>query len=163
MWDVFSTLDSDLAFQFVKFAIDQRAEEENEGDKTIEIDEDVLRDMKSVKYFSKKKGKALYMLKANKDYTTVKRKRRREFTTFDPDNKEEEKEYHGKRVKRQETENVMISNPFKKKRNVFLDEKEVRISRRNSDESDMRIDVPKKGAMTPNPFSHKDSEYLNFY
>ena len=84
MWDIFSTLDSELAHEFIKYSISLRSEEEKEGDRTIEISDEILNDLKSVNYFSKKKGKALFMLKSNKDYTQINRKRRREYDSFDP-------------------------------------------------------------------------------
>nr|AAA62603.1 ORF3 [Moneuplotes crassus] len=152
MWDIFSTLDSDLAIKFVRHSIEQRTQEVKEGDKTIEVSEEVLNDMKSVKYFTQKKGKALYMLKANKKYTNVKRKRRREFISYDPENQEEEKEPTGKRIKTKDSDHTIVGNPFKKKRNVFLEEKEIRVSDKNSEETDMNIDNYKKGTMNPNPF-----------
>ena len=47
--------------------------------------------MHSANYFSKKKGKALFMLKASKEYSLISRKRKRQFATYDLDNEKEEK------------------------------------------------------------------------
>ena len=143
MWDVFSTLDSDLALKFIKFSIDQRAEEEKEGDKTIEVSEDVLKEMESVNYFSKKKGKALYMLKASKDYTNIQRKRRREFISFDPENKEKPKNPFSKRTKVTETSNKKTTNPFAKKTKEKK-ETEKRLDEDKSGSSDMEIGIEKE-------------------
>ena len=85
LWDLFSTLNNELALKFVKYSIDQRAEEAVEGEKTIEIAEEILDEVKQFRYFSKKRGKALHMMKAKKEFTDVKRKRRREIASFTPE------------------------------------------------------------------------------
>ena len=50
------------------------------------MSEDVLNQLHAAHYFSKKKGKALFMLKASKDLGAIKRKRKKSFASFDPFN-----------------------------------------------------------------------------
>ena len=75
MWDAFSTFNSKTDEKFISHALKQRNEEVKEGDKNVEVWDDVLNQLHSANYFSKKKGKALYMLKASKDYTKFKERR----------------------------------------------------------------------------------------
>ena len=58
------------------------------------MSEDVLNQLHAAHYFLKKKGKALFMLKASKDLGTIKRKRKKSIASFDPFNNEEEKKKH---------------------------------------------------------------------
>lgn len=53
---MFSTLNSDLALQFIKYSTNQR-EEEMEGENTVEITEEVLVHLHFTNYFVKKKGR----------------------------------------------------------------------------------------------------------
>ena len=51
-------------------------------------------------YFTKKKGKALFMLKVGKKYGVVQRKRKKQYESLNLENLEEEKkEYQNKRAK----------------------------------------------------------------
>ena len=61
--------------------------------------EEVLNQLHSAHYFSKKKGKALFMLSASKELGTIKRKRKKQINEYDPLEIEEEKEYKSKRQK----------------------------------------------------------------
>ena len=62
-------------------------------------------------YFSKKKGKALFMLSASKELGVIKRKRKKYFKAFDPlEDKEENKDCHIKRGKFTEGNNVRITD-----------------------------------------------------
>lgn len=85
LWDLFSTLNNALALKYVKYSIDQRSEEAVKGEKTIEIAEEILDEVKGFKYFSRKRGKALHMMKAKKEFTDIQRKRRREIASFTPE------------------------------------------------------------------------------
>lgn len=101
MWDIFHTLDPDTAEEFIKFAMAQRSKEKDEGDRTIDIDKDVWNEIKSMQYYSKKKGKALFMLKASKQYKFGLGKRKRhQMELYDPNKEECKTEMSGKRVKR---------------------------------------------------------------
>ena len=62
MWDIFSTRDSNMANKFISFLLKERNLKDEEGEITVEIFEDVLNQLHAAHDFSKKKGKALYML-----------------------------------------------------------------------------------------------------
>ena len=44
----------------------------------VEVSEEVLNQLHSAHYFSKKKGKTLFMLSASKELGTIKRKRKKQ-------------------------------------------------------------------------------------
>ena len=69
-------MDPDLANKFISHSLKERNLENKEGDKTVEVSEDVLNQLHSAHYFSKKKGKALFMLTASKELGIIKRKER---------------------------------------------------------------------------------------
>mgnify|MGYP003441658618 CR=1 FL=1 len=77
MWDVFSTLNFELATLFVQHSMKIRNWAEDDKNKVVEIDEEILRDIKNASFFSKKKGTALNMLTIDRANKTIKRKRRR--------------------------------------------------------------------------------------
>ena len=66
-----------MANKFVNHSLKQRSMCEENEDRTVEISEDVLNQLHSANYFSKKKGKALFMLKAGKEIGVIQRKRKR--------------------------------------------------------------------------------------
>ena len=67
--------------RFVSHSLNQRSKHESNEDKTIEVTEDVLNQLHGANYFSKKKGKVLFMLKAGKKYGVVQRKRNKQYET----------------------------------------------------------------------------------
>lgn len=153
LWDLFSTIDNDLALKFVKHSIDKRADEEVAGDKTIEVAEEILAEVKTFNYFSKKKGKALHMMKAKKEYTTIQRKRRKQIDSFNPTH-EESKESPSKRVKRAEPSDSERMISLSRVKTKSKNEKEKRLGD-DSLQREMEIDskpstVPRKNI--PNPF-----------
>ena len=77
MWNIFSTKDSSMANKFISHSLKERNLKDNEGERTVEVSEDVLNQLHSAHYFSKKKGKALFMLSASKELGTIKRKRKK--------------------------------------------------------------------------------------
>ena len=79
LWDIFWTMDLDLANKFIAHSLKERNHKDQEGDKTIEVSEDVLNKLHSAHYFSKKKWKALFMLTASKELGIIKRKRKKSF------------------------------------------------------------------------------------
>ena len=110
MWDIFSTKDSSTANKFIFHSLKERNLKDNEGERTVEVSEDVLNQLHSVHYFSKKKGKALFMLSASKELGTIKRKRKKSIKEFDPfKDEEEKKEYWSKRKKINEEGNQKIT------------------------------------------------------
>ena len=70
----------------------------------VEVSEEVLNQLHSAHYISKKKGKALFMLSASKELGTIKRKRKKQINEYDPLGIEEEKEYKSKRQKQMKIE-----------------------------------------------------------
>ena len=110
MWDIFSTKDSSMANKFISHSLKERSQKDNEGERTVEVSEDVLNQLHSAHYFSKKKGKALFMLSASKELGTIKRKRKKSIKGFDPFKDEEEKrEFWSKRKKINEEGNQKIT------------------------------------------------------
>ena len=77
MCDIFCTHNEDVANKFVNHSLKKRSKCEENDDRTVEISEDVLNQLHSANYFSKKKGKAFFMLKVGKEIGVVQRKRKR--------------------------------------------------------------------------------------
>ena len=112
MWDIYNTLDEENANAYIKYAIAQRFKEKEEGDKTVDIYEEVWNEIKQLEYFSKKKGKALFMLKSNKKFSQNSRKRRhRDIVAYRPDDPELYKWKPQRRIKDTEME---LRTPSKK-------------------------------------------------
>ena len=102
MRDIFCTHNEDMANKFVNHSQKQRSKCEENEDRTVEISEDVLNQLHIANYFSKKKGKALFMLKVGKEIGVIqrKRKRKRVYKSSEPNSFEEEKNgYRNKRTK----------------------------------------------------------------
>ena len=152
MWDVFSTFNSKTAEKFISHALKQRNEEVKEGDKTVEVWEDVLNQLHSANYFSKKKGKALYMLKASKDYTKVQRKRKKKFEALDL-TKEEKEHWFTKRKKMNES--YKITEWLERSNSKQSEPNEEEKNEEDDDNSkEMNIDKPNPFAIR-NPFDYK--------
>ena len=56
---------------------------DNEEGRTVEVSVDVLNQLHSAHYFSKKKGNALFMLSASKELGTIKRNKKKSFRQYD--------------------------------------------------------------------------------
>ena len=164
MWDIFSTKDSSMANKFISYSLKKRNLKDFEGERTVEVSEDVLNQLHSANYFSKKKGKALFMLSASKELGAIKRKRKREIREFDPYNKEEEKkEPSSKRQKKNDEGNQKITEwlikktPNKNKKENK--EKQDRNEQENSETDAMNIDMD--SLRKNNPFIKKISENVS--
>ena len=68
----------------MSFSLKERNLKDKEGERTVEVSEDVLNQLHGARYFSRKKGKALYMLSTSKELGMIKRKRKKSFKSFDP-------------------------------------------------------------------------------
>ena len=90
MWDVFSTRDTSMAHKFISHSLKKRNRKDSEGERIIEISEEVHNQLHSAHYFSKKKCKALFMLSASKELDTIKRNRKKQINEYDPLRIEEE-------------------------------------------------------------------------
>ena len=71
----------------------------------VEVSEEVLNQLHSAHYFSKKKGKVLFMLSASNELGTIKRKRKKQINEYYPLGIEIEKEYKSKMQKQNEDRN----------------------------------------------------------
>jgi hypothetical protein len=91
-WDIFNTLDNEIAEVFVSYGIEQRAKSDTVPKDEIEIEEDIYKEISNNFFHSRKKGRALSMLASNKDYSKVERKRKRKFLAYGEVGDEEEKE-----------------------------------------------------------------------
>ena len=133
--------------------------DDEEGERTVEVSEDVLNQLHGAHYFSKKKGKALFMLSASKELGVIKGKRGRSFKAFDPlEDKEEKKDQRQKRGNFMEensnnkiTDWLIQKTPKKNK----IDKKDK--NDRNDDESkendSMKVDI--EFSKINNPFVKK--------
>ena len=159
MWDIFSTRDSNMANKFISFSLKERNLKDEEGERTVEVSEDVLNQLHAANYFSKKKGKALFMLSASKELGMIKRKRKKSFKSFDPlNNDEERKELPKKRSKIIDESNQKITEWLipkeskkgeKEKRNMKDGEK-----KDSKDEDSMNVDM--ETLKIHNPFIKKN-------
>ena len=100
-----------MANKFISHSLKERNLKNSEGERTVEVSEDVLKQLHSVHYFSKKKAKALFILSASKELGTIKRKRKKSIREFNPIEGEEEKiEYKPKRMKQNDEGNKELQN-----------------------------------------------------
>ena len=145
MWDVFSTRDSSMAHKFTSHSLKERNRKDSEGERMVEVSEEVLNQLHSAHFFSKKKGKALFMLSASKELGTIKRKRKKQINEYDPLGIEEEKEYKSKKQKQNEDRNKKITDwlqPKNKKNDKNEDkEKKDKIEQESNEREDMNIDL----------------------
>ena len=58
MWDVLTTRNSSMAHKFNSHSLKEWNRKDCEGERTVEVSEEVLNQLHSAHYFSKKKGKA---------------------------------------------------------------------------------------------------------
>ena len=84
MWDIFITKDSIMVNKFISYSLKERNYEYNEGERTVEVLEDVLNQLHAAQNLSKKKRKSLFMLSASKELGTTKSKWMKSFKSFDP-------------------------------------------------------------------------------
>jgi hypothetical protein len=145
----------DLAQKIIDYSMKQRLESEGEGegDKEVVIDDQIYMDLCNSNYFSKKKGKALFMLASNRKFEKINRKRKKEYGTLDLT--KELKLRKDKRIKTMEEEKdskqlgidtfIEVKNTSKHKMTK---------SKEDDDEDDMNVDS--KGLMiSANRFNKK--------
>ena len=143
-----------MANKFVNHSLKQRSKCEENEDRTIEISEDVLNQLHSANYFSKKKGKALFNLKVGKEIGVIQRKRKRVYESYEPNSFEEEKNgYRNKRTKTNEG-NSKITEwlQVKKRRTDITDLNESENDEENEDSRD-NMSIDKNIQRIPNPFT----------
>ena len=156
LWDIFWTMDPDLANKFIAHSLKERNLKDQEGDKTIEVSEDVLNQLHSAHYFSKKKGKALFMLTASKELGIIKRKRKKSFKAFDPSIDKEETKNRSKRSKLNEdsTNQRIIDLVEKKPKRKEKDENRL-VERVNKSETEEGMNIDNESSHIKNPFIKK--------
>ena len=96
-----------MSNKFISHSLKQRNLNDTEGERTVEVLEDVINHLYGVHYFSKKKGKALFMFSASKELAVIKRKKKKSIKEFDL---LEDKDYHIKIGKFTEDNNVKIAD-----------------------------------------------------
>ena len=97
-WDIFSTLNQELAEKFIDHSIKERNKQKVTQENKIEISEEIMNQINKKHFYSRQKGRALSMLVTSREVYKVNRKRKREYTPYEV-NKEEVKEYQKKRSK----------------------------------------------------------------
>ena len=97
-WDIFSTLNQELAEKFIDHSIKERNKQKVTQESKIEISEEIMNQINKKHFYSRQKGRALSMLVASREIYKVNRKRKREYTPYEV-SKEETKEYKKKRWK----------------------------------------------------------------
>ena len=131
-----------MANRFVSHSLNQRIKHEGNEDKTIEVTEEILNQLHGANYFSKKKGKALFMLNVGKKYGVVQRKRKKQYESLNLENLEEEmKEYQNKRAKISDG-NYKITEWIQMKRqsNDTISRESYKSNEDESQEDNMNID-----------------------
>ena len=76
MWDIFSTKDSSMANKFISHSLKERNLKDSKGERTVEVSEEVLNQLHSAHYFSKKKGKAFFCFLLQKNLEQSKARER---------------------------------------------------------------------------------------
>ena len=75
LWNIFSTKDSSMANKFISHSLKERNLKDKDDERTVEVSEEVLNQLPSTHYISKKKGKVLFMFSESKEQNTIKRSR----------------------------------------------------------------------------------------
>ena len=97
-WDIFSTLNQELAEKFIDHAIKERNKQKVTQESKIEISAEIMEQINKKHFYSRQKGRALSMLVSSREVYKVNRKRKREFKPYEL-SKEEMKNYKEKRSK----------------------------------------------------------------
>ena len=97
-WDIFSTLNQQLAEKFIDHSIKERNKQIVTQESKIEISEEIMNQINMKHFYSKQKRRALSMLVTSREVYKVNRKRKREYVPYEV-SKEEVKEYQKKRSK----------------------------------------------------------------
>ena len=97
-WDIFSTLNQELAEKFIDHSIKERNKQKVTQESKIKISEEIINQKNKKHFYSRQKGRALSMLVTSREVYKVNRKRKREYAPYEV-SKEETKEYQKKRSK----------------------------------------------------------------
>ena len=140
-WNVFNTWKPDLASKYIKYSLKQRNNADEE-EKNIEVAPEVLKQLEEADYFSKKKGRATFMLTIGKQNKSIKRTRKRQYKLYDEI--EDRDTYKAKRLKKHEggSDNVFTS-AYKMNQSKMLD-KGTASKRKQKDSDDMIVEQENK-------------------
>ena len=144
MWDVFATLDYELANEYVDHSMKARfIDGDKEKNKSIEIDPEIYEMMMKSNYFTKKKGRVLSIMTTANINKRISRKRKAKVELYKPDTNPFKK--LAKRSKRNELDEdddkIVDMRPFKKKdklpeENDELDDMEIEKNNYEIDDAD---------------------------
>ena len=117
MWDVFATLDYELANEYVDHSMKARfIDGDKEKNKSIEIDPEIYEMMMKSNYFTKKKGRVLSIMTTANINKRISRKRKAKVELYKPDTNPFKK--LAKRSKRKELDEdddqIVDMRPLKK-------------------------------------------------
>ena len=102
LWDIFSTLNQELAEKFIDHAIKERNKQKSNLRKAkIEISAEIMDQINKKHFYSRQKGRALSMLVSSREIYKVNRKRKREYKPYEL-SKEEMKNYKQKEIETNE-------------------------------------------------------------
>ena len=91
-WDIFSTLNQELAEKFIDHAIKERNKQKVTQESKIEISAEIMDQINKKHFYSRQKGRALSMPVSSREIYKVNRKRKREYKPYEL-SKEEMKNY----------------------------------------------------------------------
>ena len=82
-WDIFSTLNQELAEKFIDHAIKERNKQKVTQESKIEIFVEIINQINKKHFDSRQKGRALSMLVSRREIYKVNRKRKREYKPYE--------------------------------------------------------------------------------
>ena len=121
-WDIFSTLNQELAEKFIDHSIKERNKQKVTQESKIEISEEIMNQINKKHFYSRQKGRALSMLVASREVYKVNRKRKREYAPYEV-SKEETKEYQ----KKDQSQWIMIDIMREKKIGIRMMKKSLKM------------------------------------
>ena len=81
-WDIFSTLNQELAEKFIYHSIKERNKQKVTQESKIEISEEIMNQINKKHFYSRQKGRVLSMLVASREIYKVNRKRKKEYAIW---------------------------------------------------------------------------------
>ena len=154
---IFWTMNPDLVNKFIVHSLKERNHKDQEGNKTIEVSEDVLNQLHSAHYFSKKKGKVLFMLIVSKELGIIKRKRKKSLKAFAPSIDKEETKSRSERSKlNEDSTNQRITDWLVEKKLKREERDENRLVERvNKNKTEEGMNIDNESFHIKNPFIKK--------
>ena len=136
-WNVFNTCKPELASKYIKHSLRQRNNVDEE-EKNIEVAPEVLKELEEADYFSRKKGRATFMLAMGKQNKTIKRNRKRQYKLYDEI--ADRQPFKAKRIKKHEGQfNNVFENPYKIDQSKTLSN-ELGSKRKQKNSDDMNVE-----------------------